>query len=117
MMLYLNDILLGALSDYGYETPWATARLTPADAELHRRLCAASQFLSVDIEEDWGEQTSEESDREYERRLQGYGITEADVEAFQSGQWEVRNPGSSHLQGPIVVSECDERGWVTWRWA
>ena len=116
MKLYLNSALVGELSEYSYETPWATARIAPADAAAYKRLCAAGRFLAVDVEEDWGDLTREEEDREYARRLVKYGIVEADVDAFQSGRWEIINSDSTHLQGPVWVNECDERGWVTWRW-
>lgn len=116
MRLYLNEKLIGELNDYSYETPWATARIAPTDVAIYGRLCAASRFLNIDIEEDWGGLSREEEDHEYVRRLQHYGISETDIAALQSGQWEIVNPQSPHLQGPIVVGECDERGWITWRW-
>ena len=36
--LFFQGRLVGALSGYGYETPWAVARLLPADPDLYRRL-------------------------------------------------------------------------------
>lgn len=116
MNLYLNGQLVGELSDYGYETPWATARLLPLDADLMRRLAAASHFLAVDIEQDWGALSREDEDREYARRLAAYAISESDVELLQGGAWEIANAAAPQLQGPISIAEVDERGWVTWRW-
>ncbi len=116
MNLYLNGKLVGELSDYGYETPWATARLLPLDADLVRRLAAASRFLAVDIEQDWGALSREDEDREYARRLAAYAISESDVEVLQGGAWEIANADAPQLQGPISIAEVDERGWVTWRW-
>ena len=116
MNLYLNGELVGELSDYGYETPWATARLVPLEAGLMRRLVAASRFLVVEIEQDWGALSREDEDREYERRLAAYAISESDLDLLQGGAWKIANPGAPQLQGPISIAEVDERGWVTWRW-
>src|SRR5262245_14826662 len=45
MQLYRHGALLGALSRYGYETPWASAWLAAADPATIPRYAAIFMFL------------------------------------------------------------------------
>lgn len=51
--LFFQGRLVGALSGYGYETPWAVARLLPADPDLYRRLLGVCEMRAeVDARDD-----------------------------------------------------------------
>ena len=108
MHLLLDGVHFGSLANYGYETPWAIARITPDDAEAYARLCRASEF--------WARDDVPDDDAEYERLLEELGITEADIRTLNLGRWTIDNPGST-LQGAIVLTECAADGWITWRWS
>lgn len=115
MKLYSNGDLIGSLTNYSYETPWASARIEPVDPELYRRLCQASYFLSIVLNENWGELTEEEENRVYAQRLAGLQITDADIVRFQ-GTWEIRESDHPDRQGMIWLQSCDPDFWVSWRW-
>jgi hypothetical protein len=116
MKLYCDGQLFGTLSQYTYATPWAEARIKPVDAAAYRTLCQASYFLNEVIEEDWGDLTSEEEERVYNRRLADLSLTEADLSRFQECRWEILEADCEDRQGIISLAECTQDGWVRWRW-
>jgi hypothetical protein len=113
VQLYCEGTLEGELTDYGYETPWATARLIPLRDDSLGRLTAASKVIA-DLERLPERKTTEESDVDYARLLHDHGVPEQDVRRFVSGRWAVRQADRS--ERPIALQDVDERGWVTWRW-
>jgi hypothetical protein len=115
MKLYCNGDLIGSLTTYFYETPWASAQIEPVDAELYERLCRASYFLSIVLNENWGELTEKEENRVYAQHLAELQITDADLVRFQ-GTWEIRESDHPDRQGVISLYTCDPDHWVTWRW-
>lgn len=113
MQLCYEGTLEGELTNYGYETPWATARLIPLRRDSLGRLIAASKVIA-DLERLPERETTEESDGDYARLLRDHGVSEQDVRRFVGGRWAVRQPDRS--ERPIALRDVDERGWVTWRW-
>ena len=116
MKLYHDNKLVGNLTRYTYETPWAYALLEPINNSNYTKLAQVSHFLNVVIEEDWGDLTPEEEDQVYQERLVALGLTEADIEQFQASRWEVREAESPNRQGIISLYECGPDGWLRWRW-
>lgn len=115
MKLYCNGELIGSLTNYFYETPWASARIEPVDPEAYDRLCRASHFLSIVLNENWGDLTEEEENQVYAQRLADLQLTDTDLTRFQ-GKWEIRESDHRDRQGEISLNTCDPDRWVTWRW-
>lgn len=114
MELYCNGRWWGSLMQYHYATPWAEARLRPADEVAFARSCRVSEFLAVlEILED--DLTEAEEEAEYERRLAQLGLTESDVAQFHNSRWEILSDHPDR-QGAITLYEMSRDGWIRWRW-
>lgn len=116
MKLYFDGTLLGSLSHYSYETPWASAHLTPEDPATLTMLSQVSHFINIELEEFWGDMTPEEETAEYDRRLAALGITHEDVDNFQYGRWEVKDANPPDPQGFISLYDCSADGALRWQW-
>lgn len=112
MQLLRDGVLFGTLSGYQYETPWAIAHITPVDAEAWARLCRASKVDALDPKE------LPDDELEYDRFLASHGVTQEDLKTLGSGGWSIVNPSSTprDARGPIDIYECNDEGWVRWRW-
>jgi hypothetical protein len=110
--LFFQGRLVGALSSYGYETPWAVARLEPADPDLYRRLLGVCE-MHTEVEA-WPETSREEDEARWLDANRRHGISEADHDDFNRGPWAVRTvDGADH---EIWLPTLDRDGFVTWRW-
>lgn len=116
MNLYRDGKLFGRLTHYGYETPWATATLTPAEPDDYKTLCQVSYLLNVVLDEMDVAETDRDEDQRYEQALVQLRISEADVQQFHASQWEIHEAECPALQGSITLYECDSDGWIRWRW-
>lgn len=115
MELYCDGRSWGPLAKYTYATPWAEARLKPADEAAFATLCRVSDFLTAIFGESGSDLTEAEEEAEYERRLAQLGLTESDVARFHGSRWEIRSD-HPHRQGVITLYEASPDGWIRWRW-
>lgn len=113
-MRFARDrIEFGTITDYGYETPWASGRVEftdPARAELYEQCVAYESWLAAadDLPED---------DAQYDaaclREAAHRGLTPADLDLFRSGAWTITTAdGDVH----DVSLEFLDDGYVQWRW-
>jgi hypothetical protein len=112
MQLYRNGVPLGALTRYGYETPWASAWLIPLDPATVERYAAIDAFLR------WCDELPDDlpaavSDERYEQEVAARGLIPALIDGFLGG-WQVRTPdGKLH---EISISTFEADGYLSWRW-
>lgn len=111
MELWHGEELVGELGDYGYETPWATARL----AEAHGR---AAPYVAICAFLAWVDALGEglppdNAHALYERERAARGLSEAQLDAYYQG-WAVVMPDGEVR--PIGAPWLDPDGFVTWRW-
>jgi hypothetical protein len=107
MELLRHGARVGDLVRYFYETPWASAWLTPDNPEDVRRLVAAAAFLA------WVEAAPDDlADAEYDAQLARRGLDQSLVDGFHAG-WAVRVDGALR---EVALADVDADGWVRWRW-
>ncbi|MCA9958665.1 MAG: hypothetical protein KC443_06515 [Anaerolineales bacterium] len=118
MKLYRDAIFFGDLHDYQYETPWAFARLTAADAAEHAVCCRVSRLLNEVIEDDalWEGLSAEEEEALYAQQLAALDLTETAVAAYRNAHWEIRAAERADWNGAITIYEFETDGWIRWRW-
>ena len=116
MELYCDDHPWGLLTQYTYATPWAEAKLRPADEAVFATLCRVSHFLTTILEESGNDLTETEEEAEYERHLAQLELSESDVDRFHGSHWEIRSD-HPHRQGTITLYEANPDGWIRWRWS
>src|SRR5262245_57048720 len=110
--LYHHDALLGVLSRYSYETPWASAWLMATEPITIQHYAAICSFL------DWVETIPDdlpdvEADARYSQELATRGLDAAPVDEFRSG-WSVRT-GDGQMSA-ISLYRFEDDGYLTWRW-
>lgn len=112
MRLAHRSILLGILTRYGYETPWASAWLIADAPAMIARYAAIDAFFR------WNEQLPDdlpldEADARYERELALRGLDEDMIDDFWS-DWQVHlQDGQIH---DIALATFEADGYLTWRW-
>jgi hypothetical protein len=112
MQLEHHGAMLGVLSRYSYETPWASAWLVATDPTIIRHYAAIFPFL------DWVETIPDdlpdaEADARYAEELARRGLDDAQVENVRSG-WSVRTPEAEPRA--ISLYSFEDDGYLTWRW-
>lgn len=114
MTLWLGTSVCGLISSYGYETPWASGRFEPTDADQHRRWVEACE-LETEIETWPEDDTPAAEEARWQAALIRRGITQADLDSRSRGPWQIEAPAGSKAQ--ILSPPCfDRQGFVTWRW-
>jgi hypothetical protein len=112
MELLLEGRPFGRIETYDYDQPWAMGLLQPIDVGAHRRMIELCELMQ-EIES-WPDAPLEEDDRRWRAALEARGLTDPDVDAYDSGPWVVRTAdGELH---PVWRPEFDRRGFLTWRW-
>jgi hypothetical protein len=115
MQLLRDGQLVGLITDYGYETPWATGVVEVSDPARGERCDRAVEFLQ------WlaqcGDELPDDNDSYeelYDRELARRDITRADIEWCQAGEWTIlTRDGTSHPSLPLeFIGDC----YVQWRW-
>ncbi|MGF6881462.1 putative Zn-dependent protease [Nocardia sp. GAS34] len=114
MRLVRDRIGIGTITDYGYETPWATGRiefLDPTRAETCEQCVEFERWLAEtdDLPED-DAQYDAACAREAARR----GLTPADLDLFHSGAWTITTDDGDIHDVPSLEFLGD--GYVQWRW-
>ena len=112
MQLEHHGALLGVLSRYGYETPWASAWLVAIDPTIIRHYTAICSFLAW-VETIPDDLPDKEADARYTQELARRGLDAAQVGDFRSG-WSVRTSDGEVLAISLYGFEDD--GYLTWRW-
>ncbi len=112
MQLYHHGALLGVLSRYGYETPWASAWLVASDPTTLPHYAAIGAFLDwvATIPDDWPDA---QADAHYAQELATRGLDAAQVADFWSG-WSVRTVDGEVWA--ISLYHFADDGYLTWRW-
>jgi hypothetical protein len=112
MQLEHHGALLGVLSRYSYETPWASAWLVAADPTIIRHYAAIFSFLNW-VESIPDDLPDSEADAHYAQELATRGLNAAQVEDFSSG-WSVRIEDGEIKA--ISLYRFEDDGYLTWRW-
>jgi hypothetical protein len=112
MQLRHHGVLVGSIVSYGYETPWATGQIDPADPALYACLVEVDAFLQwVDALPD--DLPDAEADARYAAELARRGLTEECVRGYGSGWSITTRDGREHEVYTVI---CDADRFVTWRW-
>jgi hypothetical protein len=112
MQLYRDGVLLGALTRYGYETPWASAWLVPLDTATFEGYAAIDAFLRW-CDELPDDLTAAESDARYDQELASRGLAPSLIDSFWGG-WQVRTQDGVFHEISLSAFEAD--GYLSWRW-
>jgi hypothetical protein len=112
MQLFHQGKRLGALSRYGYETPWASAWLVLADPALLSRYATIAAFFA------WSEALPDdlpdaEADARYNQELTARGLTEEDLDSWWR-DWQVQ--GTDGVLHEVSLYQFETDGYVVWRW-
>lgn len=114
MRLYRDEELVGLISGYGYETPWASGIFEDCDAGRGERCERAAAFRmwqnsGADLLED-----DDAYDEICEREMVRRGVAQADIEWCFRGSWVIRTQdGVDH---PAYSFEFLGDRYVQWRW-
>lgn len=116
MRLLRDGQPFGILVDYGYETPWATARLVEiADEVEMQRLVAYHNFLTWLESDSLADDLSiDESDEQYERELAAHGLSKETFDRCKGARWLVVTVGGQ--EHPLYAPDFDDDNVVQWRW-
>lgn len=108
---------IGVITDYGYETPWATGRVVFAETALADRCARWAEYDS------WlfraaGADELPDDDAEYDatclREAARRGLTPSDMDLFRSGTWTITTAdGDIH---DVHSLEFLGDAYVQWRW-
>ncbi|MFL5804313.1 MAG: hypothetical protein ACJ8CR_21530 [Roseiflexaceae bacterium] len=112
MQLEHHGALLGSLSRYGYETPWASAWLMADAPTTILHYAAICSFLAW-VETIPDNLSDTQADARYAQELAALGLDAAQVEDFRSG-WSVRTPDGEIRA--ISLYRFEDDGYLTWRW-
>ncbi|MCC3313633.1 hypothetical protein [Nocardia africana] len=114
MQLFRNQELVGLITAYSYETPWATGTLHDSDHARGARSDRATSYLQ------WQNETEDlpEDDDSYDRlctqQLARHDVTQADVDWCEYGTWTIKTQDG--LDHKAYSLEFLGDGQLQWRW-
>ena len=113
MKLYCNDKIVGELSPYQQDTPFAEADVQPTDAATFERLINANVFLTEVVPQLGCNCFADPENNQYADELAKLDIDEQDVDAISLGRWRIEGAPD---QGKITLVNIRPDRRVRWRW-
>ena len=113
MKLYCNDQIVGELTRYQWDAPFAEADVRPADVASFERLISANVFLTDIVPQMGCNCFADPEDDSYANELSKLCISEQDVDAVSLGRWRIEG---ADKQGKITLVNIRPDGRVRWRW-
>lgn len=111
LTLLLNQIQIGVITSYGYETPWACGLVQLREQGIQHRFIQVCEYLD-DLERVVDKPL--EDDLSIEEELTRRKITNDDVELYFDGEWAIATQTGEVY--PITPPQFDAQGFLTWRW-
>lgn len=114
MRLYRNQVYVGLITEYGYETPWATGTVEYSDTERGIRSDRAARFLQ------WMNHSDElpEADDDYtelcDREMVRHEVAQADIDWCSGGRWTIETPDG--LENAVHSLDFLGDSHIQWRW-